>query len=115
MSFETEQTTAILEHAKPTAMIHDGVLADAGLSSAEIVRLVSSIDAVYMKREKDFMQSYVAPDAVRVLLADERTSAFEDMASLLARLKDYYKGNKAEQSVLSRISEDFQKLRNKQG
>ena len=115
MSSETEQITAILEHAKPTAMIHDGVLADAGLSSAEVTRLVELIDGVYLKREKELKQVYVSPDDVKVMLADERATAFDDVRGLLDKLKTYFKGSKAESSVLTRISEDFEKLRRKQG
>ena len=113
MSAESELTT-ILEHAKPTAMIHDGVLADAGLSSAEIARLVSLISDLYAKREKELKQIYVSPDDMKVMLADARATAFDDMRVLLDKAKTYFKGNKAETTVLTRISEDFEKLRNKQ-
>ena len=114
MSEQTEQVTAILEHAKVTAMIHDSVLADSGLSSAEVSRLTDAINKVYLAWQKDFRQTYVAPDDVKKLLADERETAFEDVAGLLTRLKTFYKGSKAEAGVLNRITEDFGKLRTKQ-
>jgi hypothetical protein len=115
MSEQTEQVTIILEHAKVTAMIHDGILADSGLSSAEIVRLVESIDSIYQKREKELLQTYVAPKDVQKFLADERSTAFEDVGGLIQKLQEFYKGSKAELTVITRIKEDFSKLRNKQG
>jgi hypothetical protein len=113
MSVETDQITTILEHAQVTAMIHDGILADSGISSAEIVRLTESIDSIYQKREKELLQTYVAPKDVQKFLSDERTTAFDEVDQLIQKLQAFYKGNRAEQTVITRFKEDLTKLRNK--
>jgi hypothetical protein len=107
---------SILEGAKITVFIQDGVLYEARISAADVARLVQSIRELYAKREHELLTEYVSPDETRNALAAERARNYDDIDTLIRGYEASLKagGKPTEKLLIARIREDFDSLRKKQ-
>jgi hypothetical protein len=106
----------ILEGAKITVFIQDGVLYESRISAADVVRIAQSIQELYAKREHELLTEYISPDEARNIIKAERARNYDDIDTLVQGYEASIKsgGKASDKLLITRIREDFDNLRKKQ-